>query len=261
MEHIIDLARYPLDMPETEAYADLVSQAQGSLAAEGLFNLPGFLKAEALEGLLTHSRPLLESASFEHARWHNIYFKDHVDGLAPDDPALAKVKTTNHTICHDQLLGTALDQIYRWAPFARFIADVMEQPELHQMDDPLAGVNVMEYRDGEALNWHFDRSVFTITILLQEAEQGGLFEYAKDLRSDDDPNYAGVAELVAGRLEPTVLQQDPGTLNVFLGKNTAHRVTPVSGTTSRIVNTMSFYPEPGVAFTEKERVGFYGRVG
>ena len=31
-------------------------------------------------------------------------------------------------------------------------------------------MNVMAYREGEALNWHFDRSEFTTTLLLQQAE-------------------------------------------------------------------------------------------
>ena len=35
------------------------------------------------------------------------------------------------------------------------------------MDDRIAGANVMTYYDGEARNWHFDRSEFTTTLLLQ----------------------------------------------------------------------------------------------
>jgi hypothetical protein len=34
----------------------------------------------------------------------------------------------------------------------------------------------MDYRPGEALNWHFDRSQFTTTLLIQAPEQGGEFE-------------------------------------------------------------------------------------
>jgi hypothetical protein len=65
------------------------------------------------------------------------------------------VETINHTVCVDQVL---------------------------------ARVNVMAYHDGEALNWHFDRSEFTTTLLLQNPEAGGLFEYRSDLPSDSNPN-------------------------------------------------------------------------
>ena len=51
----------------------------------------------------------------------------------------------------------------------------------------------------------------------------------------------------------------PGTLNVFRGRNTAHRVTPVRGKKSRMIAVFSYFDRPGVVFTESERLGFYGR--
>ncbi len=119
----------------------------------------------------------------------------------------------------------------------------------------------MSYQAGQALNWHFDRSEFTTTLLLQAPERGGEFEYRTDLRSDDDPNYDGVAKLLNGqddRIKKIALT--PGTLNVFRGKNTAHRVTPVEGENARIIAVFSYYDRPGVTFSQEERVGFYGRA-
>jgi hypothetical protein len=52
-----------------------------------------------------------------------------------------------------------------------------------------------------------------------------------------------------------------GTLNVFAGRNTAHRVSPVIGEKSRMVAVFSYYDNPGVTFSSKERIGFYGRPG
>ena len=256
----IDLARYPLDRPGSADWQRMVADAKAGLVRDGLFNLPGFLTAEALAETLAHVRPRLARESFHHSRWHNIYFKDAVDGLAPDHPALQKVETANHTRCHDQLTGTPLDRIYRDAGFIAFLEAVMDRPRLHIMDDPLAGVNVLEYRDGEALNWHFDRSIFTTTLLLQEAEAGGLFEYARNLRSAEDPNHAGIADLLEGRLTPVQLEQAAGTLNVFLGVDTAHRVSRVAGATARIVAVLSHYDRPGMAFSDSERMGFFGRT-
>ena len=260
MDQIIDLDRYPLHRPDTPEWRALVDHAKAGLAREGLFNLPGFMRPAALNDVLAHVHPRMASDSFHHRRAHNIYFKDSVDGLAPDDPALRKVETANHTLCHDQMRGTALDRIYQWPAFAAFLAAVMDKEQLHIMDDALAGLNVLEYRPGEALNWHFDRSIFTTTLLLQEATDGGLFEYAKDLRSEDNPNHAGIADLLAGRITPTQLTQAAGTLNVFLGVNTAHRVSTVGAGTSRIVAVLSHYDTPGRAFTPEEQMGFFGRV-
>ena len=129
------------------------------------------------------------------------------------------------------------------------------------MGDPLARANVMAYGDGEALNWHFDRSEFTTTLLLQAPEGGGVFEYRTGLRSDDDPNYDGVGRLVLGQdLTVQQLHLTPGALNVVRGKNTAHRVTPVVGGRARMIAVFSYYERPGVMFSDAERIGFYGRA-
>ena len=262
VEEAIDLERYPIDRLESKDCHDLIATCHSELARDGMFNLAGFLKAGAVRFAVSQVRPVLKRESFMHTREHNIYFKPKIDGLPPDHPALRKVRTTNHTICTDQLAGTLIRSVYEYPPLAAFLAAVMEKPKLHIMSDPLAGANVMEYRDGEALNWHFDRSEFTTTLLLQKPEDGGEFEYRTDLRSDSEPNYDGVARLLLGAdPEARILKLSPGTLNVFRGRNTAHRVTTTQGPRARIIAVLSYYEKPGVTFTEEERVGFYGRAG
>jgi len=260
MEDIINLERFALDTPGSSAWQALVSQAKAGLAGDGLFNFDGFMRPDALAEVLERVHPRMAAESFHHSRWHNIYFQDDVEGLAANDPALRKVETSNHTLCHDQLRGTPLDRLYNWPAFATFLAAVMDRPQLYVMNDALAGVNVLEYRDGEALNWHFDRSIFTTTLLLQEPTGGGVFEYSQDLRSDTNPNHAGIAALLDGAIVPTQLPQSAGTLNVFLGVNTAHRVSTVQGAKSRIVAVLSHYDTPDRAFTKSEQMGFFGRV-
>ncbi len=262
MRDILDLDRYPLDRPDSAGTRALVARCQAGLAADGMFNLDGFLKPGALTRAVAEVKPVLDSASFTHRRSHNIYFRNDLPGLAPDHPALRLCETVNHTICADQIAGTVLMRLYQWPPFAAFLAAVMDKPELYTMADPLARVNVMAYRDGEALNWHFDRSEFTTTLLLQAPESGGGFEYRTGLRSEGDPNYDGVARLLEGS-DPEVetLHLAPGALNVFRGKNTAHRVTPIAGARERIIAVFSFYERPGVLFSDEERIGFYGRAG
>ena len=57
------------------------------------------------------------------------------------------------------------------------------------------------------------------------------------------------------------LSLSSGTLNVFRGKNTAHRVTTVEGGHARIIAVFSYYEAANVAFSDAERLGFYGRTG
>ncbi|MGI9390830.1 MAG: HalD/BesD family halogenase [Boseongicola sp.] len=259
MHDIIDSERYPLDQPQSRAWLALVADCQAKLAVDGLFNLPGFLSDAAVDTIVAELTPILAADAFTHARQHNIYFKKSIEGLANTHPALRKFDTSNRTICADQMENSLVVKLYEWEPFATFLAAVMEKPRLFIMDDPLARVNVMGYSNGQALNWHFDRSEFTTTLLLQSPLKGGEFEYAKDLRSEYDPNYEGVADLLEGRLDPVRMPLEAGTLNIFKGKNTAHRVTPVGGNQDRIIAVFSYYERAGVVFSDEERIGFYGR--
>ena len=225
-----------------------------------MFSLVGLVKPDALKRCVAEIEPHLDSEAFTHRRTHNIYFDDSIADIPPEHPARKRVETINHTVCADQIPDSLVCRVYEWAPLAEFLALTLRKERLYLMADPLARVNVLAYCEGEALNWHFDRSEFTTTLLLQEPDSGGTFQYRRNLRSIDNPNYAGVANLILDK-DPSVesLPLDPGTLNVFKGRDTAHRITPVAGKTDRIVTVFSFYDEPGVAFTDEERIGFYGR--
>jgi hypothetical protein len=261
MKDILDLDRYPLDREGSAEWQRLVEQSVAALEADGMFNLERFLRPGVAEKAVREIQPVMAARSHVHKRMHNIYFKPDIPELAPDHPALRKVETISHTVCADQIPGSVVLAIYEYEPLLRFLAATMGKTRLHVMQDPLARTNVMAYRAGEALNWHFDRSEFTTTLLLQAAERGGDLEYRTDLRSDDNPNYDGVARLLEGRdPDAKILRMKPGTLNVFRGKNTAHRVTTVEGERERMIAVFSYYEKPGVMFSAEERVGFYGRA-
>ncbi len=261
MEQHLDLDRFPLHDLQSARGQVLVAHCKAELAARGMFNLPGFLRPAAVARCVEEVRPLFAKDAFFHKRSHNIYFDDDIPSLPPGHPALARVETTNHTLCADQVANSLISVVYEWPPLADFIAAVLEKPRLYVMADPLARANVMAYEQGEALNWHFDRSEFTTTLLLQAPEAGGRFQYRTRLRDEGDPNYEGVARLLRGE-DPGVqtLALTPGTLNVFKGRNTAHRVTPPEGERARIIAVFSYYEGQGVTFSDAERIGFYGRA-
>ncbi|MEH6546639.1 MAG: hypothetical protein V7701_09440 [Sneathiella sp.] len=260
MHQLLDLELYPIDKPQSVEGQALIKTCKASLDSDGIFSLEGFMRPEAVAECIAEVHPLTEKESFTHKRKHNIYFQDNLPGITADHPALVNFETVNHTVCADQMPNSLVCRLYEWRPFIDFLAAVMDKPILHRMADPLARVNVMTYRDGEALNWHFDRAEFTTTLILQSPMAGGAFQYRKNLRTDEDPNYDGVADLLKG--EDSAVESltiEAGTLNVFKGIYTAHRVTPVEGTAERIVTVFSYYDEPDVVFNSTEQIGFYGR--
>ena len=260
--HILDLDRFPLDRLDGAGGRSLLARCRRELRETGMFSLDGLIRPEPLRRCVAEVEPSFESDAFTHSREHNIYFDDRIEDVDANHPALRRFRTTNHTVCGDRIPAGAITRLYEWQPLIDFLAAAMDKPRLYPMADPLARINVMAYRAGDGLNWHFDRSEFTTTCLLQAPLSGGEFQYRSGLRSEAEPNYEGVGRLLAGEDDRVLtLPLAPGTLNVFKGRNTAHRVTPVGGDRPRIVAVFSYYETPGVTFSDAERLGFYGRTG
>lgn len=259
MREFLDLESFPLDRPDTGAYSDLVARCRSELGDEGMCSLPGFFRPAQASAAAKTLLPLFATDAFRQQRHHNIYFDPSID-LPPDHPVLQTFETRNLTLCADQLASTPIPDIYAWPPLKEFLARIMGKDILFKMDDPLACVNVMSYGAGDRLSWHFDRSEFTTTLLLQAPNGGGEFEYRTDLRTEDDPNFDGVARLLAGA-DPGVrrVALSAGTLNIFRGVNTPHRVTPITGDKDRIIAVFSYFDRPGKTLTTEEQTGFYGR--
>ena len=134
---------------------------------------------------------------------------------------------------------------------------------LYEYADPLSSINVHFASEGQELNWHFDNSEFAITLLLQSPKAGGKFEYVKNLRcaEQNDMNYAGVEAVLDEKTKPSHLTVEPGTLVLFRGRNSMHRVTPTEGDRTRILVVFAYNSKPGIALSESARMTFFGRLG
>lgn len=261
IDHWVDTGRYPIQDETSPARAQLLEGIRRSLEENGCANLPGFLREAALSSTVPHLEELMQTTSFRHVAHHNIYFKDEIEGLAPDHPALTKLTTSHNTLTADQLTGTALDQVFRWPPLADFLAELFGKPKLYPMADPLAALNVMGYGEGDGIAWHFDRAEFTVTILLQAPEKGSMFRYVHNLRSRTDENYDAVAKMLLGESSDIIdAPASPGTLTIFQGYRSAHCVTPNESKKRRLVSVLSYMEQPDVLFSAADRVRFYGRA-
>ena len=111
------------------------------------------------------------------------------------------------------------------------------------------------------LGWHFDNADWSITLMLQPATAGGVYEYAPNTRGADEERYDAVAAVLEG-CGPDVrsLAMDIGALVLFRGRYTLHRVTPVAGDRPRLLAVLSYDTKPGVMLTEHNRRLFYGRI-
>ena len=102
---------------------------------------------------------------------------------------------------------------------------VLGEEALYEYADPLSSINLHYARPGQELGWHFDNSSFAITLMIQDPEAGGAFEYVSGLRDADagEMNFEMTARVLDGEVEPRRLTMAAGTLVLFRGGRELYR--------------------------------------
>jgi hypothetical protein len=190
-------------------------------------------------------------------------YLDVADPTLPDDhPRRYVGPYATGVIAYDMFPTTSpLRQLYEWNPLMEFIGAVLQRRPLYRYADPLGALNLAVMTAGDELQWHYDQTDFVISLALQAAESGGDFEVAPLIRSAADEHYPEVQRVLHGdRASVVRLPMRPGTLLVFEGRHSIHRVSPIDGTTPRFVALLAYDTKPGITSTELLRLARYGRV-
>ena len=261
IEEIVDFDRYPLQDVESSAAKAVIANCRERLQSRGTCQLDGFVREAALAAMTSEAKTLLPKAHQQND-WFSPYIGDKADGLPADHPRRAKVRTAQAALAWDLIpANSPLRTLYTWGGLTTFLAAILEKPRLYCGADPLAACNLAYIGPGDELGWHFDSSEFSVTLQIQAPEDGGEFEFAPNTRSQSNENYDMVKAILNGDKSHVVTSKSvPGTLSVFRGHHSLHRVTPVSGKRARITGVLTFAEEPDFHVSETSRKLFYGRV-
>ena len=262
LDRIVDLDRYPIHDLDSPAGRALVEHARTALQAVGACDLPGFLQVDAIDAAVASALSVRDKA-YRTEQTHDIEFSGlPAESLAADDPRRTRIRSGKE--------GTALDDIpadspvrtaYESDELTAFVGAALEIDPIYRSEDPLGALNYMYYAPGDELGWHFDGADFVVTLLLQGSQAGGVFEFAPMLRTVDDRNDEGVRSLLAGTSDRVqTMSGEAGTLALFRGHWSPHRVTPVEGAQTRVNAVLSYARAPGHRLTAETYRLFYGRA-
>jgi hypothetical protein len=151
-----------------------------------------------------------------------------------------------------------LSQLYHSKLMLDFLAAVSGQT-IYRNQDPYQSLNISVMDQGGCQQWHFDGGHMVTTLLLQEPKAGGVFEYAPAIRSETDENFAAVQAVLDGnneRVHSNRLQA--GTLSLFRGHYSLHRVTPVTGKRQRIQAILGYTTKPNLFGSKESSILHYG---
>jgi hypothetical protein len=260
-DDVVDLDRYPIGDPASPAYQELVQACRDQLSGTGVARLDGFLTPAAVSQMLTVASGLAATA-WASDQAHTVYFQPADDSAGPDHPRALRQHSAKKAIAYDQIpAGAPIRRLYESDDLTAFIAAVLAKPVLYRSADPLDALEIAVFEAGDELGWHFDNSEFSVTVMYQQAQAGGHFDYYPWLRDEHDENYPGVRQILHGSTEGVLrLPSSPGTLAVFRGQHALHRVTPVSGPRPRINSVLTYGEHPGMKLTELTQKLFYGRT-
>ena len=257
LAEIIDLEQYRLNDPSFRA------ASKQTLAENGVLIMPSFLRQAAITSIQIEGRENRHLAYYT-ADNHNIYLTPPDPDYPADHPRNREVASSKGCITTDQIPEeSALRTLYDAEEFRRFLCVVLGEDALYEYADPLASINLHYADEDQELGWHYDNSSFAITLMIQSPESGGVFEYVKDVRDADsgDMNFELSGRILDGEIETKTLSMDAGALVMFRGRNSMHRVTPVTGNRTRMLVVLAYNTEPDISLSESARMTFFGRLG
>jgi len=259
---IIDVSRYPILQPEHPVRQSLITQCRADLEAKQYCLIPDFVTESAV-AVMTEEATALQPVANHNNALRNCYLHRQTDPALPDDhPRNLQDRSSVRMLAYDQIPDSSpLKTFYHAEAVRSLVAEIVGEGQLFDNEDPYQPANYVCYGPGDESSWHFDAdNSFTMTLMVQAAEQGGDFEMAANTRTTTDQNYDHVRDVLNGTCKDTIVSvgRQPGALCIFKGCNSLHRVSPVSGGSLRIMGVFVYEFSQGVVGDPEVNATIYG---
>ncbi len=238
-----------------------VSEGRAQMTATGACEIPSFVRVDSVPAFVDDARRL-ESVAHRSGGLGTVYLGFPDESFPLDHPQQWLGQYDLGAVAYDLFpADSPTRRLYEWPELTRFVAAILDLDVVHPYADPLGALNLAVMTDGDQLQWHFDQTDFVVSLAIQDADVGGDFEVAPRIRTADDERYDDVACVLAGDRDPVVtLPMTPGTLLIFAGRYSIHRVSPIAGSTSRLVALLGYDTKPGTMSSELLKEVRYGRT-
>jgi len=245
LENIINLNEYPINQTNSDEYKKLIDKNKKLLDQDGCCVLPNFIKTQSLSKMKEEVERNLNKIYWTKDS-HNPYFTKDDPELSKDHPKrIFTFRESGYLNSDDLETDSDLDTLYESDEMLKFVSDSLGVYPLYKWADPLGKNPYSVMHKDHYFPWHFDGNEFTLSILIQKADKGGLFEYSPDLRNENNENFDEVTKVLRGdRKTVKSLDLKPGDLQIFKGRFSMHRVTKIEGKTSRYIALPTYVKDP-----------------
>lgn len=259
---IINTGLYPVDQLSTPDAQDWIVQLRTQLEQDGCCTLPSFVTSRVLAEMAQQAQSIAHLAypgPTEASPYFFNYRLGEGEKLSSSHPLRRKGKRNLAQVAADLIpKDFLLSQLYHSHLMLDLLAAVSGKT-IYRNQDPYQSLNISVMDQGGCQQWHFDGGNMVTTLLLQEPEAGGVFEYAPAIRSETEENFDAVEAVLEGNSERVLCNRlQAGTLSLFRGHYSLHRVTPVKGKRQRIQAILGYSTKPNLFGSKESSILHYG---
>jgi hypothetical protein len=241
MHSILNSETYPIHRYDDPQTLRVIASGRSELTTFGACHFSQFLSTAGLSDCLKEAIAL-ESQAHPSNNEYTPYYQEPDDGYPAGHPRNSTVRFAVRYISRKLIpQNSPLRMLFEGDDLLAFLRNLLPNEPLYRYSDDRGSLNYTVMGTNDQLGWHFDACELVASVLLRPAEFGGNFEYIPAVRSADDENFGTVESILSGQDQrrKTVTFQS-GDLLLFRGRHSLHRVTPIEGTTTRLMALLSF---------------------
>ena len=262
LKTIVDLDQYPIHNLNLPIIKKLIERCKEELEENSCSTISNFILPQSLEIMRSELEKQLDEVYMSKESINAYLYAKDDPSLPNDHPKRNFMNRYNGYLNSDCFSkNSEMKYLYETEELLKFISACLGVSPIYRWADPLAchAYNVMKSEG--VLPWHFDSCEFTLSLMIQKPENGGVFEYCPNIREPGNENFEEVKKVLDGeRLRVRRLKLEPGDLQIFKGRYTLHRVTKVEGKKSRYMCIPAYVLDPLRVNTPEHSKAIYGKV-
>ena len=262
LKTIVDLEKYPIQNLRSQKIKELISKCKNDLDQFSCSTIPNFILPQSLKVMNEEVKNKIDKVYMSNKNINSYLYSKDDASLPKNHPKRIFMERDNGYLNSDLFeKNSEMKFLYEQEELLKFISACLGVSPIYRWADPLAchAYNVMKPEG--VLPWHFDSCEFTLSLMIQKPEKGGIFEYCPFIREPGNENFDEVKKVLDGdRTRVRQLKLEPGDLQIFKGRFTLHRVTKIEGNKPRYLCIPAYVLDPWRVNTPEHSEAIYGKV-
>ena len=193
LSNIVDLVKYPIHDLQSPKIKKVIEKCKTELDSDSCSVIPNFILPNSLNVMKKELEQQLDEVYMSKESINAYLYAKDDPTLPKDHPKRIFMDRFNgylNSDCFEK--NSEMKFLYETEELLKFVSACLGITPIYRWADPLAchAYNVME-PDG-ILPWHFDSCEFTLSLMIQKPEEGGIFEYCPNIREPGKEKFAEV---------------------------------------------------------------------